>query len=149
MKKGAIIGFLILAGACLIQVSAQELPRSTAEVSAYVSLAMRDAEHEHELMFTSTGDEADYWNDQRSFEQKLLEHNPALYRGYLQGKKISYLDHGKTCGSACGHGDFYYRQASLYLQYDSGDKGSILTLIQSHRAGVWEVSYASGKHHQR
>ena len=138
----------MLAGACLFPVSAQELAGSTTQDSAYEDLALRDAEHEHALVFSKTGDEADYWNDQRIFEQQILKRNPAHYRSYLQGKRKSYLKHGETCSSGCKHGDYYYRQASFYLQYDSGDQSSFLTLVQSEKAGVGEVSFAVGKQHR-
>lgn len=146
MKKGVVIWFLILTGACLIPISAQEIEVSATEVLAHAALAVRDAEYEHSLVFAKSLDETDYWNDQRIFEQQMLERNPALYRSYLQGKKKSYLKHREACGAQCGHGDYYYRQASFYLQYDSGDQGSFLTLKQSENAAGWEVSYADVKH---
>ena len=149
MKKGVVIWFLILTWACFIPVSAQEFEGSTTEGLAFAALAVRDAEHEHRLVFEKSVDEADYWNDQRIFEQQMLERNPAHYRSYLNGKKKSYLKHREICGSKCGHGDYYYRQASFYMQYDSGEKGSFLTLIQSENADGWEVSYALGKQHLR
>ena len=117
------------------------------ENKTYEVLASRDAEYEHSLVFTTSVDEADYWNDQRAFEQKLLERNPANYRSYLQGKKKSYLRHGETCSSQCGHGDYYYRQASFYMQHNSGGEGMLLTLIKSESTGVWKLSYADRKHH--
>jgi hypothetical protein len=148
LKTGAVIWFLILSGACFIPVSAQEPGGGGVEVMACVNLAIRDAEHEHKLVFAKSVDEADYWNDQRAFEQQMLERNPAHYRSYLQGKKKSYLKHKDTCGSGCSHGDYYHRQASFYLQYDSGEKGPFLTLIQSENTKGWEVSYAIGKQHR-
>lgn len=116
-------------------------------MEAYTALAGRDAAYEHSLVFTKPVDEADFWNDQRDFEQGLLEHNPEFYRNYLQGKKDSYLRHREICDLHCSHGDYYYRQASFYLQHDSGNDGALLTLIRSKQTGVWEVSYADGNHH--
>jgi len=118
-----------------------------AQTGAYAALAARDAEYEHELVFLNSVDEADYWNDQRVFEQKLLERNPAFYRRYLQGKKKSYSKHRESCDSQCAHGDYYFRQASFYLQYNSGEDGVFLTLIQSGNAGGWKVSFADSKNH--
>ena len=146
MKKGAFIWSLFLAGISLAPLWAQEPSGGAKHVEAYAALASRDAEYEHSLVFSTLVDEADYWNDQRVFEQKLLEHGPATYMTYLRGKKKSYLKHGQTCDSQCGHGDYYYRQASFYMQYDSGDDGVFLILVQSEKAGEWQLSYAGGKH---
>jgi hypothetical protein len=149
LKKGVSIWLLFLAGVSLAPLWAQEPSGSKTYINAeaYQALAMRDAEYEHRLVFTSSVDEADFWDDQRVFEQKLLERKPANYMSYLQAKKESYLKHGETCNSVCGHGDYYYRQASFYMQYDSGSKGVLLTLIKSESTGVWELSYADGNHH--
>lgn len=113
-------------------------------MEAYTALAGRDAAYEHRLAFAKPVDEADFWNDQRVFEQGLLEYNPEYYRRYLQGKRAAYLSHRETCDSRCSHGDYYYRQASFYLQHDSGDTGALLTLIRSKQTGVWEVTFADG-----
>ena len=146
LKKGASIWFLILAGVSLTPLCAQEPSGNRLHKEPFEALASRDAEYEHRLEFTNSVDEADYWNDQRVFEQKLLDRSPGNYMSYLQGKKNSYLQHREACGSQCGHGDYYHRQASFYLQYDSGDNGVLLTLIQSGNAGGWKVSYADWKH---
>ncbi|MEJ2584537.1 MAG: hypothetical protein P8Z38_05665 [Robiginitalea sp.] len=146
MKNVAFIWFLFLSGVSHAPLFAQAPSGSTASIEAYAALASRDAEYEHGIVFSKSGDEADYWNDQRVFEQKLLERNPLSYRSYLQGKKMAYLKHGEICDTRCGHGDYYYRQASFYLQYNTGDDGVFLTLIQSENAGGWEVTYAGVKH---
>lgn len=145
MKKGALIGSLVLAGVFLAPLWAQVPSSAAAQTGAYAALATRDAEYEHQLVFSNSVDEADYWNDQRVFEQKLLEQNPAFYRRYLQSKKKSYSKHRENCGSQCIHGDYYYRQASFYLQYDSGNGEVLLTLIQSENAEGWKVSLADSR----
>jgi len=147
LKKGASIGLLLLAGVSLAPLWAQELSGTKTQIEAYVALAIRDADYEHGLVFSKPVDETDFWNDQRVFEQKLLERNPAYYMSYLQGKKKSYSKHRETCDPKCGHGDYYDRQASFYLQYDTSDDGVFLTLIKSENEGGWEVSFADGKHH--
>jgi hypothetical protein len=147
LKKGAFIWSLLLAGIFQAPLWAQETPGDTPHTNAYAALAIRDAEYEHNLVFSNSVDEVDYWNDQRVFEQKLLERNPSFYMRYLQGKKNSYSKHRESCDSGCAHGDYYYRQASFYLQYDSGDDSGFLTLIQSESAGGWKVSFADMKHY--
>jgi hypothetical protein len=137
----------MLAGIFHAPLWAQEPGAGTAHKEAFTTLAIRDADYEHNLVFTNSVDEADYWNDQRVFEQKLLERNPSFYMRYLQGKKNSYSKHRESCDSRCAHGDYYYRQASFYLQYNSGDDGVFLTLTQSKNAEGWKVSYADMKHH--
>ncbi len=147
MKKGTFIWTLLLAGVSLVPLFSQEAAADTARMEAYTAMAGRDAAHEHSLVFTKAADEADFWNDQRVFEQGLLEHNPEFYRTYLQGKKVAYLSHRESCDSRCNHGDYYFRQASFYLQHDSGKNGALLTLIKSNQTGVWEVSYTAGNRH--
>ena len=146
MKKVAFIWTLFLAGVFLAPLWAQKPSEGATHFEAYATLASRDAEYEHGLVFLTSADEVDYWNDQRVFEQKLLERSPAFYMNYLQGKKQAYLKHRETCDTKCSHGDYYYRQASFYMQYDSGDDGVFLTLIQSGKAGEWQLSYAGGNH---
>jgi hypothetical protein len=147
LKKGAFIWSLVLAGIFQAPLWAQEPQVVPSQANTYAALAIRDAEYEHNLVFSNSVDEADYWHDQRVFEQKLLKRSPSFYMRYLQGKKNSYSEHRESCDSHCAHGDYYYRQASFYLQYDSGDEGGFLTLIQSENAGEWKVSVVDMKHY--
>ena len=102
---------------------------------------MLDADIEHRLSFSQPADEVDYWNDQRAFEQQLFEQYPDHYRTYLAGKKLAYQRHQKSCNTSCSHGDYYYRQASFYLQYEHGDQQAILTFYKAEATEGWEVSY--------
>jgi hypothetical protein len=107
---------------------------------------MRDAAIEHRLRFAQPADEVDYWNDQRAFEQRLYEQYPDHYRLYLAGKKLAYQRHQQACNTSCSHGDYYYRQASFYMQYDPGDQEAILTFYKAAATDGWEVSYRD--HHR-
>lgn len=140
VRKTAIIWFLCLASAPLSGVAGQDFHADAREVGAFTDRAMRDAAYEHGLRFSNAVDEADYWNDQRDFEQQLFEQYPTQYLGYLLGKKRAYQKHRETCDSGCGHGDFYYRQASFYLQYDPKDEGAFLTLTRGEDTTGWQVA---------
>lgn len=107
----------------------------------YMEQATRDAEYEHQLHFKNQSDEIDFWTDQRRFEQALSQKDMGNYKAYRKGKKLAYLKHTVVCKTTCGHGDYYLRQASLYLQYDSGDVHSYLTFSELERGRGWEVSY--------
>ena len=147
MKRGTYIWILLLlAAASAAPLGAQEAAVPASGEQFFLDRAFRDAAYEHKLRFSRTADEIDFWNDQRTFEQRLYQSNPALYRAYLKGKRISYRKHQESCRGTCGHGDYYLRQASFYLQYDSGDAGDFLTLTQLEGDRGWEVSYAPAKH---
>ena len=107
----------------------------------YMEQAARDAEYEHGLQFETQSDEIDFWTDQRRFEHALSQKNLQNYRAYRQGKKLAYLVHTEACKLSCGHGDFYLRQAFLYLQFDAGTAHLYVTFSELERGRGWEVSY--------
>ncbi|MDM9630180.1 hypothetical protein [Robiginitalea aurantiaca] len=107
----------------------------------YMEQASRDAEYEHQLRFSHQTDEIDFWNDQRRFEQELSQTNLRQYQAYRKAKKIAYLKHTEVCKGACGHGDYYLRQASLYLQFDADDSHPYMTFSEVKRGRGWQVSY--------
>jgi hypothetical protein len=107
----------------------------------YMEQAARDAEYEHQVQFKNQSDEIDFWTDQRRFEQALSQKDIRSFKAYRKGKKLAYQKHTEGCNAACGHGDYYARQASMYLQYDSGDAHSYLTFSELERGRGWEVSY--------
>lgn len=111
----------------------------------YMEQAGRDATYEHQLRFVSQADEIDFWDDQRRFEQELSQANLNHYQAYRKGKKMAYLDHTQVCKVSCGHGDYYLRQASLYLQYEDGDPHPYMTFKAVERGRGWEVSYLPSK----
>ena len=111
----------------------------------YFERAGEDAAYEHQLHFVNPSDEADFWNDQRRFEQDLSRKNLGHYQAYRKGKKMAYLEHTEVCRSADGHGDYYLRQASMYMQYDAGDQHPYMTFSELKRGRGWEVSYLPGK----
>ncbi len=80
----------------------------------YITLAFNDAHYEQQLQKFGAEDEADFWKDQRQFENKLLEKDPSFYQAYLNGKHIAYGRHQQQCNKDCHHSDLYLRQASYY-----------------------------------
>ena len=118
-----------------------DLEHLTASEWFYIEKAMQDAVYEHDLHFKNQSDEIDFWTDQRRFEQALSQKNLRDYRAYRQGKKLAYLQHTEVCKITCGHGDFYLRQASMYLQFDEGTTHSYVTFSELERGRGWEVSY--------
>lgn len=107
----------------------------------YMDQAERDALYEHGVQFKNQSDEIDFWTDQRRFEQALAQKDIRDYKAYRHGKKLAYLKHTEVCKATCGHGDFYLRQASLYLQYDETMGHSYITFSELERGRGWEVSY--------
>ena len=80
----------------------------------YTTLAFKDARYEQSLQQFAAEDEADFWKDQRSFENILLFSNPMAHQTYLNGKHIAYGRHQQQCDDSCKHSDLYFRQASYY-----------------------------------
>ncbi len=76
-----------------------------------------DGVYEQTVHFSAEPDELDYWNDQRAFEQALLSQKPEAFRHYLDAKHEVYAAHRPLCGSTCKHGDYYWLQASYYIQF--------------------------------
>ena len=86
----------------------------TENLGFYTTLAFKDARYEQTLQQFGAEDEADFWKDQRSFENILLVTNPTAHQTYLNGKHIAYGRHQQQCDGSCAHSDLYYRQASYY-----------------------------------
>ena len=147
MNSKILIVPMLLLNATFTPVLAQEnnglsdLERLTKSELFYMEQATRDAGYEHGLQFKNQSDEIDFWTDQRRFEHALSQKNLQNYRAYRQGKKRAYLEHTEVCKSTDGHGDFYLRQASLYLQYDAGTAHSFVTFSELERGRGWDVSY--------
>ncbi|MGB5315291.1 MAG: hypothetical protein WBN56_04770 [Robiginitalea sp.] len=147
MNSKTLILQLLLLNATLFPVLAQEsssvtdMERLTESEWFHLELATRDAEYEHQLHFKNQSDEIDFWTDQRRFEQALSQRDLRDYKAYRKGKKLSYLKHTEVCKITCGHGDFYLRQASMYLQFDDGSAHSYMTFSELKRGRGWEVSY--------
>jgi hypothetical protein len=115
----------------------------------YIAQAGRDASYEHQLHFAHQSDEIDFWNDQRRFEQELSQSDLQHYLAYRSGKKMAYLKHTEVCQTECGHGDYYLRQASLYLQFDAGDQRPYMTFSEVKRGRGWEISYLPTQNNQK
>ncbi len=143
MRTWKFIWIFCLASVVTYQSAGQEFTRLASEEQRYLDRALRDAEHEQGLVFSSQSDEHDFWNDQRAFEQALFYKHPDYYRIYLYGKHVAYLNHLETCTQECGHGDYFFRQASFYSQFNYRDKEVLLTLIQLKGDRGWEVSLNS------
>ena len=87
------------------------------ELSFYEKQAQKDAQHEQLMVFSSTEDEKDFWNDQTSYENDLKAHDNICYHSYMKAKQSAYSDHAQSCGNSCSHSDYYYHRASIYFTY--------------------------------
>lgn len=85
----------------------------------FQELAKEDALHEQSLRLTDEEDQADYWNDQHSFEAQLKKFSYKTYLSYLKEKTMAYTAHEQECSATCGHGTYYFRQAEYYKQFNS------------------------------
>lgn len=81
------------------------------------SQGTNDARYEQELRFSGETEELDFWRDQRSYEGELYAKRPGAYKVYLAAKGKAYSAHQPICNTNCNHGDYYYLQASFYLQF--------------------------------
>lgn len=89
----------------------------------FVRQAQTDAAYEQQLQLVGSKEETDFWMDQRAFERELYRQNLAAYKVYIQAKRDEYSSHQQSCSTACMHGDYYYLQASFYLQMGSDSNG--------------------------
>lgn len=89
----------------------------------FVRQAQTDAAYEQQLQLEGGKEEMDFWTDQRAFERELYRQNLAAYKVYIQAKRDVYSSHQQSCGPSCLHGDYYYLQASFYLQMGSDSNG--------------------------
>lgn len=89
----------------------------------FVRQAHTDAVYEQQLQLEGGKEEMDFWTDQRAFERELYRQNLAAYKVYIKAKRDVYSTHQQSCGPACMHGDYYYLQASFYLQMGSDSNG--------------------------
>jgi len=99
----------------------------------YERLAQRDAAYEQSVQFSNEQDERDYWNDQKNFEQLLQQKKPKAYQVYISHKRPPYVDHIQQCQDECVHGDFYKREAAIFLLKTSQDPLQGLSLSNSTR----------------
>lgn len=114
---------------------AQELDTIVYDLQFYERLAQRDAAYERELRFSNEKDEQDYWDDQKNFEQLLLQKNPKAYQVYISNKGPSYIEHIQQCQKECTHGDLYRREVSSFLLEASRDSlyGRSLSVTNSRK----------------
>lgn len=87
------------------------------QLSFFSGMGQADGVYEQAVLFSTEQDELDYWKDQRAFELALLRQNPGAYRIYLEAKHQVYAAHRHLCGPTCKHGDYYWLQASFYIQF--------------------------------
>lgn len=107
--------FLILLGSGLL---GPGLLQGQEETNAfYARMGHADGLYEQEVRFATDQDELDYWKDQRAYEYALLQGEPEGYQSYLKAKHEVYAAHHALCSSSCKHGDYYWLQASYYIQF--------------------------------
>ena len=94
-------------------------------VDFFIIQAWTDARYEQTVRLGSEREEIDFWTDQRAFERELYRREPGAYSAYVRAKGQAYARHQANCGTACGHGDFYFRQASFYAQSATDSEGNL------------------------
>lgn len=85
--------------------------------SFFSNMGHSDGVSEQLVHFSAEQDELDYWNDQRAFEQALLRQKPDAFGLYMEAKHNVYAAHQPLCDAQCDHGDYYWLQASYYIQF--------------------------------
>lgn len=97
-------------------VAAQQLAVKDHHLSLYEDRARQDAAYEQQIQWQTEEDEVDYWTDQRNFEKALQNSYAEGFQVYINSKRAAYMEHQRTCGDQCHHGDYYQLQASYYFQ---------------------------------
>ena len=87
----------------------------------FAQQAREDAVFEQLQVFEFEQDEWDFWQDQRAYERQLSLANTLAFGEYMIAKRDAYRVHQTLCDQNCGHGDYYYLQASYYLQFGDED----------------------------
>lgn len=83
----------------------------------YAYMGHSDGLYEQGVRFASEQDELDYWKDQRAYESALRQGEPEGYRSYMKAKHDVYSAHRALCSPDCQHGDYFWLQASFYIQF--------------------------------
>ncbi|MBC2838503.1 hypothetical protein [Robiginitalea sp. SC105] len=103
---------------------AQPAVQQPANLDFFVRQAKTDALYEQRMHVQGTAEELDFWKDQRAFERQLYAQNLPAYKTYIQAKRDYYASHQMLCSAECGHGDYYFLQASYYVQMGSDSEGN-------------------------
>ncbi|WP_445383312.1 hypothetical protein [Robiginitalea sp. IMCC43444] len=109
--------WLLVFGLGCNQAYGQQLLSQRDDFHFFDNQGQHDALYEQQITFGGETEELDFWRDQRSYESELYAKRPAAYKIYLLAKGKAYSAHQLQCNAACEHGDYYYLQASYYLQF--------------------------------
>jgi hypothetical protein len=110
------LGLFISVGIIFLSqgIYSQEKELMSKDMSLYVHMARHDAQLEQDLQFISEDDEADFWQDQKNFENALKQRDYSAYKVYLMTKQEAYAEHELLCKVNCKHGIYFHAQASSY-----------------------------------
>lgn len=127
-----------------LNINSQLIDTKKEVIAFYTAMAQKDALFEQSIRLDSQEDEADFWNDQKNFEQSLKQHNYTAYKAYLQSKKEAYSHHEQHCEAISNHGEYYYLQASFYYVYGTLEYTS--TLAKTQRRNIRTETESISKH---
>ncbi|TJY37209.1 hypothetical protein [Pontimicrobium aquaticum] len=108
---------LMLVAMCSLGSSfAQERDKQTKEekLSYYEQRAKEDAKFEQELKAKTEKESAEFWENQKQYEEDLKKRDRKAYRAYIKGKRDAYAEHYAHCGTHCHHSDYYHHHVSFY-----------------------------------
>jgi len=125
------LGLFISVGLIFLSqgIYAQEKGLMSSDMSLYEHMARYDTKLEQDIQFSSEEDEADFWQDQKSFENALKYQDYSAYKVYLKTKQEAYAEHESLCKANAIHGIYFQAQASYYrtnavFGYVQNTKGS-------------------------
>ncbi len=119
-----------------LNINSQLVDTKKEVIAFYTAMAEKDALFEQSIRLDSAEDEADFWKDQKEFEQDLKQHNYTAYKSYLKGKKEAYHFHEQHCKTKENHGEYYYLQASFYYIHGSLEYTSTLANAPRRNATI-------------
>lgn len=132
------LGLFISVGLIFLSqgIYAQEKGPMGTDMSLYEHMARYDAKLEQDIQFSSEEDEADFWQDQKSFENALKYRDYSAYKVYLKTKQEEYAEHETLCKAKGKHGIYFQAQASYYktnavFGYVQNTKGTTIPKIIS------------------
>lgn len=120
-RMSVIIVLLVFSG--ISGARAQTATKDLESRRFFIRQAQLDARYEQEVRLNGEQEELDFWLDQRAFERLLYRENTEAYKVYIRAKRDAYAGHQAHCNDTCGHGDYYFRHASYYLQLGSDSEG--------------------------
>lgn len=115
MKRLGFVILLLFGCSNFVLAQDHDVNSNLEKTSFFEQLAFKDADYEQSLVLNNEKDELDFWEDQKRYEQDLMNSDKAAYRSYMKAKKDAYHEHFQKCSSNCNHTKQNLKRAEEYL----------------------------------